>query len=182
MQHIKIENFNISKDDIFIIDTNIWIFMLNVITLPCSKDIIEKYSNFIDKIKENGNKIVILSMGISELFNRYMKESGNIYLKMKGIKTPNAYKEHYRPSINYEKDKKFIIQNIQDNILTIAEIVGDCADQLDIDKFLDKKRKNYDFNDNFFACFAEKFNYKIITYDYDFVKTYTDYDFTVITL
>ena len=120
-------------------------------------------------------------MGISELFNRYMKTSGNLYLKIKKIKEPDAYKKYYRPSPEYEKDKRFIIENIQDNILNLVEIVGDNASELNTEKLLDKNRRNYDFNDNYFACFAEKFNYKLITYDFDFITTYQDYNFTVIT-
>lgn len=181
MIHRRIKDFEINEEDIFIVDTSVWIMLLNISLLPASENVVESYSNFIEKIKENGNKIVILVMGISELFNRYMKSSGNLYLNLNNIKGPDAYKKYYRSSSEYEKNKKFIINNIQDNILTLVEIVGDNANELNIGKLLDKNRKNYDFNDNYFACFAEKFNYKLITYDYDFVKNYQDCDFTVIT-
>lgn len=182
MTHIKIKDFKIDEKDIFIVDTNVWIMLLNMSLLPNSKKtVVDSYSTLIEKIKENGNKIVILVMGISELFNRYMKTSGNLYLKIKKIKEPDAYKKYYRPSPEYEKDKRFIIENIQDNILNLVEIVGDNASELNTEKLLDKNRRNYDFNDNYFACFAEKFNYKLITYDFDFITTYQDYNFTVIT-
>lgn len=181
MVHEKISTYEIKENDVFIIDTNVWIFLLNISTLSVNQNIIDKYSLFIEKIKEKDNKIVILSMGISELFNRYIKSCARFVLDLKGIKGENAYKTHYRNTPLYEKDKKFIIDNIKDNILPLVEPISDDLNLLDIEKVLSRTRKNYDFNDNYFACFAEKFNYKLITHDFDFIKTYNDLNFTVIT-
>ena len=119
-------------------------------------------------------KIIILSMEISEIYNRYIYELGRQYKKFNKITDRNWFKKYYRCSTKFQEDKKFIVDNIKNNILPLVKLEKDDFDQLDIEKILTIKRKEYDFNDNYYMQLCEKRNYKILTHDKDFVKNYND--------
>ncbi len=177
----NINHYTIKKGESFVVDTNIWIYLSDAFSIRTNQSLVEKYSIFIDKLIENDCKIYILSLGVSELFNRYIKETGSQYLRIKKIRGEGAFKKYYRPSPNFEKDKKYIIDTIKEVVLELAEPIADDFINLDIDNVLDAKRKDYDFNDNYFAQFCAKNNYKLLTHDSDFSK-YKDVDFEILTL
>lgn len=113
-------------------------------------------------------------MEISEIYNKYIYELGIQYKKVNKISDKSWFKKYYRPSPRFQKDKKFIVDNIKNNILPLVKLEKDDFDQLDIEKILTLKRKEYDFNDNYYMQLCEKRNYKILTHDKDFIKNYPD--------
>lgn len=181
-----INNYTPNAEDVFFIDSNIWIYLLDINCIVESSKAndkkVEKYSTFIEKLKENNIEIVLLSMSISEIYNIYIRNLSKRYYDLNGIQySENRFKKIYRPSRQFNNDNKFIINNIKNNILPLVKVVNDNFDDLDINKVLNT-RADYDFNDNYYMRFCEKNNYKILTNDKDFINNYDDINVEVYTI
>lgn len=172
--------------DIFFIDSNIWIYLLDITCIIASSKAndkkVEKYSDFIEKLKENNIEIVLLSMSISEIYNIYIKNLAKRFYDLNKISySEDRFKKKYRPSKQFTYDNRFIVNNIKNNILPLVKVVNDKFDDLDINKVLNA-RSDYDFNDNYYIRFCERNNYKVLTNDKDFINNYTDVEVEVYTI
>lgn len=182
---VNIRTYSPTSNDKFIIDTNIWINLLEAFSMKCNKSIIDTYSDFINTVLDNQSEIKILYSGISELFNKYIKIGFKNYIDIQKIQGNHKHfdlKKDYRPTTQYDADKKFIITQIDEQILIMASPENDNFNNIDINKLLNKRDREFDLNDRYFALFCEKYNYKLITHDRDFIKNYPDLNFDVITM
>lgn len=181
----SIDSYKPKAGDKFFVDTNIWIYILNIhyiLESDKNEKRVEKYSNFLEKLVNSEVEIVLLSFSISELYNLYIKNTGKVFCSLKKI--PNNkknFKSIYRSDNQFIKDNNFIIDNIKNNILPLVKRINDEFDVLDIKKILIKK-PDYDFNDNYYMQLCEKNNYKILTNDKDFSNSYRNVNVEVYTI
>lgn len=170
-------SYIIQKDDKFIFDSNIWIKLMPSFNSLTNKKDAEEYSNLLQRILDNGCKIGILNIEISEIFNVFMREQSKIFFNG----TFGNYKKDYRPTSQFEADKNLILGEIENLIFNIGEKVNDSFEIIEIDKILDTSRSDYDFNDNYMYRFCEKNKYIFVTHDRDY-SNFSDLEVNVISV
>lgn len=165
-----IDNAGLQKRKYFF-DANIWLKILKPPFNLSKKD--EKYLDFFEKFKGNTNhpKIAIVSLILSEVINRYLREvSFNKYLNSNNVKNPDKsyYKEIYRPSEQFRSDYVSICEDIkayQNYYILINDGLGIDIKQKDL---LTSPPVGLDFNDNYYYKLALKHQFIVVTDDKDF--------------
>jgi predicted nucleic acid-binding protein len=165
-----IDNARLQKKKYFF-DANLWLTILRPKINPSNRD--QKYLNFFKRFCESLQKpkIVLTSLVLSEVINRYLRQVGMIkYAKSKGIENVDSsfYKLQYRPSLEFVADYSNLCEDIkayQDHY----ELVNDgLANDIKQKHILTSPPSGLDFNDLYFYMFAKKNNYSIVTDDKDF--------------
>ena len=153
-----------SKDETFLIDTNVWLYLFCPLG-NYKPFIIKPYENFFDRAIKNGSVFYISSLIVSEFINRYFRLEFNI------LNTNNKiykdFKKDFRPSQHYKSIAKTIRSTLKQNILKIAKPLDDNFSNLDINKIVDSI-DTIEFNDEYISTLSLHSNLKIITSDSDF--------------
>src|SRR5699024_1953293 len=172
---IEVKNYECSKEDVFIIDTNVYIYLY--LNQSSNVDYIDEYTDFYYQIIESNLKILTTSIQISEFFNRYSKMRFEEY-KSK-INADDSYKyKYYKKTTDYLdvlNELKLIIQN---RILSNSTAISDNFEQQPINQIL-RTGQPYDFNDEYLIHLALLKDAKIVTHDKGIV--FHDSDVEVIT-
>ena len=134
----------------------------------------EKYLNFFEKFRNSPYhpKIAMLSLVLSEVINRYIREvSYNMFLKKRGISKPTAdtFKNVYRSSLEYQKDYNSLCEDIksyQNYFVLQSDGLQEEVKQRDI---LREPPLKLDFNDLYYYQLAKSRQYTIVTDDGDFL-------------
>jgi predicted nucleic acid-binding protein len=170
---IKPEN-----DKIYILDTNVWFYLINSSIKITPDEVQSRYIDFVYKLGKaclKSPKIKLPSFIVSELLNRYLRyfSMKNFALRQNQIdlmnKDPNDYyKKIYKKSEIYSTDYEIICENIKD-FSTYYDFIDD-----EFSSILTKSTLHYinqgelDFIDYLIYKLAIKYKYTIITNDSDF--------------
>lgn len=98
MSITKIKNFNISKiskDTVFVLDTNILYYVHSGYSLPNSPEC-SSYSNLIQDIMANGYTIIVSALSIQELLFSIENKEYQLYWKTNHINPQQYTKKDYR--------------------------------------------------------------------------------------
>lgn len=165
MMTTDINKFVPQKNESFLIDTNIWLYLF----CPLGNykyDQIKPYENFFNLAIKNGSIIFISTLILSEFINRYLRLEFNI-LNGKKNNMFADFKKDFRPSQEYKSVASVIRSTLKQNILKIAKPLDDDFSKLDITKIVDSI-ETIDFNDEYTAYISVQSKIKVITHDFDF--------------
>jgi len=161
----KISDYDIKKDDGFLFDANIWIYIYY--SIGGNKQIeVDKYSAFYEKILELGNPIYTNSLVISEIINRLER------LEFDRIKVQDGlvnYKRDFRNNAKYSHIINQIRLLVKNKILSNSKTINDYFDDFDYSKYVIVDSQ-IDFNDAIHCFGAVNKGLKIVTNDFDFKK------------
>lgn len=171
----KVNEYQIQPEDKFLFDTNIWMY------LHCSignykPDLVEDFSDFYSKVKDNNNQIYTTSMLMSEFLNTYSRLEFNITKKSDG--KLRDFKKDFRNNPTYKEVFKHIKLVAEKKILNNSLKLNDSFDEFD-NKFYFSNQIVGDFNDEYYSFLAEKYGLIIVTNDKDFLNL--NYNISVIT-
>jgi len=167
----RLDGHVVSKDNFYLLDSNIWIKVLAPRNKQTPKDKI--YISFFESfIKTKGVKIIVPALVISEVMNRLIREVHmNKFIKNKRIIRPvknDFYKNVFRPSLEYRIAYAVIADNIKiylDELKLANDGFGDTVKYKHVLSHFDY---NLDFNDNYYYNLSKKRGYTIVTDDKDF--------------
>ena len=166
MANIKhINGYNISADEKFFIDANVWLYMYGPIG-DYDEKAVQKYSSFFEKITSSGNEIYTCSSLISEVLNRYMRIEFQIAKEEDGIED---YKKDFRNNSEYEEVIASIEMIIKEKILDKCVQISDQFDSFNYDSTY--LNNGLDFNDALYCHLAIQNGLKIVTHDKDLKRT-----------
>jgi|SRR5579884_113571 len=161
---LNISSYTFSKNDAFLLDTNIWLFIYGR-QVPGNKDWrIPLYSKALANILASKSRIFIDVLVLSEFVNRYSRIEYNI------IKD-SAEKGEFK---SFRQSSKF--KSIAEDIARASRrILGHCErtengfESIDIDILLsDFEMRCPDFNDQILAELCKTRSFKLVTHDGDF--------------
>lgn len=155
----------------YFFDANLWLKILKPPFNLLPRD--KKYLDFFERFKNNPNhpKIVVTSLVLSEVTNRYLRDvTYPIFCKKNKVQAPDKsyYKEMYRPSQQFLTDYISLLEDFkafQNYYELVEDGLGSDVRQKDI---LTSPPQSLDFNDNYFYQLAKKRQYIIVTDDKDF--------------
>lgn len=163
---LSISSYTPKDGDKFFLDTNIWMY------LYCSignykQSVVDKYSNFYEKILNVDAKIYTLSLQVSEFFNAYCKLEYKIAKRMNpAIKN---YKKDFRNSNEFYELMKHLKQIINKKILGNVIKIDDNFSKVDVLELMSSET-SYDFNDEYFINFCVNESIMIVTNDRDLIE------------
>lgn len=86
---------SVSKDTVFILDTNVLYYVHSGYSLPSSTECLS-YSNLIQNIMSNGYTVKVSSLSIQELLFSIENKEYQLYWRTNGINPKNYSKKDYR--------------------------------------------------------------------------------------
>ncbi|MGB3183619.1 MAG: hypothetical protein WBB45_19670 [Cyclobacteriaceae bacterium] len=171
---------------LFFLDANVWLTYLiyddsGFGDVRRSHDSDDVYNNFFGELlEESGNKdeplIILTSLLISEIYNRYMKLGYDAYIKESGKKSNDfKYKRHYRKRRcdHFNRTHRTLKRKIK-NLQDFVYIADDCFEKAEPMKLLQSLSPAHDFNDLYYhrhiQIMAESQSkpVAIVTHDGDF--------------
>ena len=175
MIEITDTSYTPKKEDVFLFDNSVWMFIYCPIAYYNGAYQIDKYSEFYKKIIEAGSKICLTSLTLSEFYNSNLRLEYNIWGK-KPENKGKSFKKHFKKTSKYETLVGQILYIIN-TILNIETII-----QID-DKFniVDTERlftgiKDSDFTDNYLGYLADIEKITVVTDDFDFYNLNFSYN------
>lgn len=163
-----INKFVPQKNENFLIDTNIWLYLFCPIG-NYKEEQIKPYVNFFDKAIRNGSVFFISSIILSEFINRYLRIEFGILNLQKNNAFPD-FKKDFRPSPEYKTVAAIIRSTLKQNILKITKSIDDCFSTLSIAQIVDSI-EDIDFNDEYISHLSVHSKLKIVTNDADLKLT-----------
>lgn len=166
-QILDVETYTPTQNDKLFFDANIWIYLFYPVG-NYKRDIIKKYDGFFKKILEVNTSIFISSLILSEFVNTCVRLEFNDLRR----KNPEKYKDFKKDFRITEEYKKLMtdIKLIVGKILKISKRMDDEFVSIDLEKVFTDMNKA-DFNDKYYQELLRDKNIKVVTNDYDFVKT-----------
>jgi predicted nucleic acid-binding protein len=160
----------------FLFDANVWFYILNP-PITITKEI-KDYFEFLERIQTATQKpqpkIVIPSLILSEVINRYLRSVGmKIFFEENRTKESyfnekkDRYKDVYRQSKQFEIDYENICADIK-SYNNITKFIDDEFASFKQKYILKSPPTGLDFNDFYYWELAKKNNYTIVTHDSDF--------------
>lgn len=160
----------------FLFDANVWFYILNP-PINLSREI-QDYFNFLECIQTSTQKpqpkIVIPSLILSEVINRYLRSVGmKTFFEENPTKEPypdekkDRYKDIYRQSNQFKIDYENICAEIK-SYSNITKFIDDEFASFKQKHILKSPPIGLDFNDFYYSELAKKNNYTIVTHDSDF--------------
>ncbi|KIN20947.1 MULTISPECIES: PIN domain-containing protein [Lactiplantibacillus] len=167
----KFENMNhyhfLNTDNI-LVDTNIWLRLFG----PESIAIPDGYDEPFFNMRDQGTKMFINSAIISEFINTSLRSSYHAKLKALGFTSYEYdYKEHYRPSDDFKKRYKIVMETLHQEILPHVELLSTSQNTLisSIEECKQYMHRDFiDFNDELIIHDALNNDCKILTADKDY--------------
>ena len=163
-----ITKFVPQKNENFLIDTNIWLYLFCPIGNYKTKQI-KPYEDFFDKAIKNGSIFFISSLILSEFINRYLR----LEYAILNVQNNNAFpdfKKDFRPSQEYKAVSSIIYTTLKQNILKIAKSLDDSFTTLNIDQIV-ASIGDIDFNDEYISHLSIRSKFKLVTNDADLKLT-----------
>lgn len=164
----NITQFVPQKNECFLIDTNIWLYLFCPLG-NYKTHRIKPYVDFFDKAVKNGSVFFISSVILSEFINRYLRLEYSILNAQQNNVFPD-FKKDFRPSQEYKSVASIIRSTLKQDILKIAKTIDDCFTSLSIDQIVDSI-EDIDFNDEYISHLSVHSKLKIVTNDADLKLT-----------
>ena len=151
-----------SKDDVILLDTNIMIDLF----FPVYGNQKNNVSSLYSKIVASKAKLLITSVQISELINRYIRIQFGLYVN----EHPECidFKKQYRSTSDFQENMNIALDVIKNEIMPIFSPIDDGFSQIESSKIY-LYNFGYDFNDALILQIAEKNSAIFITNDGDFL-------------
>lgn len=169
-----IKDIQPEPDILYLIDTNIWLSILNARPHPKARE--QKYQNFLAALRRTKvspkPKVALPGFIVSEIINAGLNIKYKLF-KTKNYRLPwtdnykDDFKKLYRPSDDFKGDYELLCYELK-NYHQLFEIVNDGFEDFKLKQILRDLPTNLDYNDNYFYLLAKKRNYTIITDDGDF--------------
>lgn len=168
----------------YFFDANVWLAYLEADEGNISTDY-ALYIKFIDKIvegnlleKENEPKIsiVMTSLLLSEIMNRYMRDTAMRKHFGKDYRQKN-FKNDYRPTEHYKTQLSHLLNNFKRFEICFYLLPDNLAELSFFENLPTFEYQEKDFNDFYFYQLAKKYDFPIVTHDGDFL----DQDIVIIT-
>lgn len=158
----------INKENKYLVDTNILLYLYGDIALRTENQKIKKLSEKFNNALDMGCDVYVPAIVISEFINRYHKlEFKRIKKNLKNNKL--NYKRDYRDTRIYEENNRFIMATIKESILSRCKMIEDGFTEFYKDKLLGENI-GQDFNDIIIINIANKNNCYLISADIDVGK------------
>lgn len=160
-----ISTHEITFNDAFLFDTNVWMFLFCPIgNYKPHKQ--KKYFSFLAKLVRDKRTIFINSLILSEFSNAYLRLDFNIWKDEVGDKSKLEFKKDFTKTQQY-KDTVVQVKNAIKSILSITQKCNDDFSSINFDKVL-TNFGNIDFNDSYYLEIAQKNKWKVVTDDADY--------------
>ena len=174
-------NIPVNEDLQFVFDTNIWLFLYSNIHEDREREI-NAYSKLFEEVIDNDHQIALPGLIISEFTNVLLRADYNLIKDLIGD-DKYSFKKDYVKS-NYYKNKVNEINYLIEEILNIDNVfkLNDNFENINLEK-VKNNFNEIDWNDSFLLEIVKKYNYKLVSNDYDFTKVYNkEKDFDLIIL
>lgn len=171
MTIISIENYQPQQNDIFLFDSNIWVYLFDNTCIPeyYIKNSIDKYAEFYKKVISARAKILITSFNIAEITKKLINNDKYAYIANFSI---TSYKKDYRASQAYT-NLLSLIKTVNASILKTANKVSDRFEDFNDVHFFNQ---DIDFIDEYLAFLTQHYACKLVTHDKDFKNCGRDID------
>lgn len=162
MSTTDIQTFTPTKNQKFIIDTNVLIKLLYP-TMSGKNTI--PYERLYQSIINVNAEIILSSVQISEFVNRCIRFQFSLWLEdnHSGL----DFKSDYRETCDYKESMQAILEIIKSDILPVSKCIDDGFSEMNTD-ILYQFGFSYDFNDSLVAEIARLNDAVLITDDKDF--------------
>lgn len=158
----------VDKKNEYIVDTNILLYLYGDSRLITENKKIKSMAYKFNVALDNGCKVYVPSMVISEFINRYHKLEFN-QIKKKNSSRKLDYKKDYRNSHIFIENNKFIINTVKNTILDRCKLISDDFENANINAIF-SENENQEFNDNLLIDIANRNNLYLISADIDTKK------------
>ncbi len=167
IRHLSLVSLQKKK---YFLDANIWIKILKPPFNISAKD--QKYITFVESFKGHilNPKIVIPSLLLSEIINRYLRDvSFPIFCNKTGIKRePANFKQFYRTTPQYLSDYVSLCEDIKAYQNYFELIPDELTTTIKQKHILTNLPANIDFNDHYYYLLAKNNKFTIVTDDGDY--------------
>ncbi len=167
MAAIDIRHYNVTGQDSFFFDTNIWLYIFGPMAgTNATKQSV--YSNFYKEVLSRDAKIFISSLVISEYINRVLRIGFSQWKDINHNSQPLDFKKDYRPTQDYKDQLDEAIAQAKD-ILNFTQPISDSFQSCNLQRIFDRMKRGCDYNDSyiFTLCFD---HYKLVTDDQDMLN------------
>lgn len=161
----NIDSYVPKKNEGFLIDTNVWIYLFCPLA-GYKPYLIKPYENFFNTALKNGSVFFISSMILSEFINRFLRLEFNI-ANSKSVIVYKDFKRDFRPSPLYKATALAVQSILKQNILKIVKPIEDRFSSINIQKLIESIDL-IEFNDEYISELSSLGQIKIITDDSDF--------------
>lgn len=161
-----ITRYSPKSSDVFLFDTNIWIFLFCPLG-GARKNQQQIYSSFLKSVKSSRSTIFMNSLILSEFANTFLRIDFKLW---EASKRPNrvTYKKDYVGTSRYKETVKLVTYSINE-ILKYCDKGTDNFNSLEINRILNHLQI-IDFNDSYYIELSAFSKYKIVTDDHDFIN------------
>lgn len=166
----SINNFQPSKKDTVIMDTNILLDLFYPINFETNNDNID---TLFSKLKSAKSNLIISSIQISEFINRCIRIQFNLY-KQSVNNTNLDFKKDYRDTDDYREKMNGILDIIKSDIASSFKFIDDGFSQIRYDSIF-IYGFSYDFNDALIVEIAKQQGAIIVTNDRDYANYGNDF-------
>ncbi len=160
----NLSNYNFAKDDVFLVDANIWLYLFPAPS-DSNNSFTKQYSSAFKAILATKVTIVINSLILSEYLNRYCRIEWEALHKNKYTNF-----KRFRQSADYQSVGQRAAADAKE-ILKYCSKKDDDFTTVDITQILsDFESGIVDFNDGLIADSCFRYRWKLITHDSDFTE------------
>ena len=157
----NINHYKPKKDDEFLFDTNVWIY-ITIPALSYDQKLEQVYANFFGSIRNSKAKILTSFVIISEFVNRFLRNELKNYNEKHGTKI--TYKE-FKHKQEYEKSYKYITNIVNDVILKNSIIVTTPEEIVEQESDVYNYNENCDLNDNYIIELSKYYECFLVSSD-----------------
>ena len=157
----NINQYKPKKDDEFMFDTNVWIY-ITIPGLSYDQTLAQIYSSFFGSIRNSKAKILTSFVIISEFVNRYLKNELKKYNDKHHATI--TYKE-FKQKEEYEDSYKYITNIVNDVILKNSIIVTTPEEIIEPESEVYNYNKNCDLNDNYIIELSKYYECFLVSSD-----------------
>ncbi len=159
---IDIKSITPSKQDVYLLDTNILIKILYPVGFGGN---IQNYEKFYLDMREQNAKMIVTSVQLSEFINRCIRFQFQLY-KEEHLNVKD-FKKDYRITDSYRNSMQSILEIVENDIVPYFQFVSDKFETINKSSIF-RYGFSYDFNDALLVEIAKKYEAIIVTDDGDF--------------
>lgn len=157
--------YEITSEDQVFVDTNILIFLFSPSFVNSHQYQVDKYTTIYQKLLSSQCDLYVNELVISEFINRCMRIDFERNFNTDGTKN---YKQDYRPSEEYDKTLRIVLNQIKKFLKHIKKLDDDFMNFNVVDTM--KSCIKSDFNDLIIADTVTKNSLKLLSDDADFKR------------
>lgn len=159
----SIEKYQPQSTDVFLFDSNIWVYLFDNTCIPeyYIEDSIDKYAEFYKKIISVNAKILVTSFNIAETTKKLINNDKKAYIANFSM---TSYKKDYRASQAYT-NLLSLIKTVNASILKTSCKASDRFEDFNDTDFFNQ---GIDFIDEYLAFLTQHYACKLVTHDQDF--------------